>query len=239
MSDLKNDWIARLVPGASFADVGGLWGTVNEKVSVAMRAGARECTMADITPQGHELWAAFDRHCEGLGVAGYRKLTVDIVAPQPELALGVHDVVHCSGIIYHLPDPFRMLRNLHRVTRRHLIVTSMVVAEEMRTPAGTLPFGPDEARFVPTLTPASRAIVAAYFDALGIRIAAINGEAEPWIYPDGQENYGPWWWLYSPAFFRGMAEVAGFAVEGECWTWESRAYSLLLRPLEEARRAAP
>ena len=30
MSDLKNDWIARLVPGASFADVGGLWGTVNE-----------------------------------------------------------------------------------------------------------------------------------------------------------------------------------------------------------------
>lgn len=231
MSDKKNDWIARLAPGGSFADVGGLWGTVNEKVSVAIRAGARECTMSDIAPQGHALWQAFDEHCAALGVSGYRKVTVDIVAPEPEKVLGVHDVVHCSGIIYHLPDPFRMLRNLRRVTRRHLIVSSMVVAERMETPAGTLEFGPDEARFVPALTPRNKAIVAAYFDALGIRIAAINNPAEPWILPGDIENYGPWWWLYSPPFLRGMAETAGYAIEDEGWTWEARAYSLLLRPL--------
>src|SRR5690606_13047137 len=36
MSCPKDAWIQRLVPGKSFIDVGGLWGTVNEKVTVAL-----------------------------------------------------------------------------------------------------------------------------------------------------------------------------------------------------------
>jgi hypothetical protein len=230
MSDLKNDWIARLTPGASFADVGGLWGTVNEKVSVAAKAGAREFTMSDIAPQGHALWNEFDAHCARLGVSGYRKVTVDIVAPEPEKTLGVHDVVHCSGIIYHLPDPFSMLRNLKRVTRRHLIVTSMVVPERVENAAGSLDFGQDVARFVPALGPVARAVLAAHFDGLGLKIGAINTPLqEPWMFDDTTPNYGPWWWVYSPAFLRSLVETAGLAIEDECWSWDDRAYSFLLR----------
>jgi len=230
MSCRKNEWIARLAPGASFVDVGGLWGTLNEKVSVAAKAGARECTMSDIAPQGHSLWTDFDAHCAKLGVSGYRKVTVDIVAPEPEKALGVHDVVHCSGIIYHLPDPFRMLQNLKRVTRRHLIVTSMVVPERVETPEGALDFGPDAARFVPGLAPGTRRILAAHFDALGLRIGSITAPLEePWMFDDTTPNYGPWWWVYSPAFLRSLVQTAGLAVEDECWSWENRSYSFLLR----------
>ena len=38
----KHRWIAELVPNRTFADIGGLGGTVNETVSLALRHGARE-----------------------------------------------------------------------------------------------------------------------------------------------------------------------------------------------------
>ncbi len=37
-----NDWISGFVKGKTFADIGGLWGTVNEKVTVAAKAGLSE-----------------------------------------------------------------------------------------------------------------------------------------------------------------------------------------------------
>ena len=40
--DYRDDFIARVVRGKSFVDVGGLWGTVSEKVSVAHAAGAAQ-----------------------------------------------------------------------------------------------------------------------------------------------------------------------------------------------------
>jgi hypothetical protein len=33
----------------------------------------------------------------------------------------------------------------------------------------------------------------------------------------------------SPAFLRGVIEVAGFVVEDECWSWKDRSYSFLAR----------
>ncbi|WP_407525533.1 hypothetical protein [Methylobacterium oryzisoli] len=46
--DHRNDVIAKIVQGKSFAEVGGLWGLVNEKVSVAHDAGATDLCMIDI-----------------------------------------------------------------------------------------------------------------------------------------------------------------------------------------------
>ena len=41
----KHRWIAELVPNRTFADIGGLGGTVNETVSLALRHGARKAMM--------------------------------------------------------------------------------------------------------------------------------------------------------------------------------------------------
>lgn len=228
MSDNKNHWIETIVRGRSFMDVGGLWGTRNEKVSVALRAGARTATMADIAPFGHQLWQDFDTYCEERGVRGYGRAQLDVVELPGDCSGLVHDVVHCSGIIYHVPDPFRMLANLRRLTGEYLILTSMVVPERIKNSTGVVEFPADQAVFVPSLRTATRAVVAAHFDALALSVMAVNKPlAEPWRWPDGTPNYGPWWWLMSPAYLRGLLEVAGFAVEDECWSWEQRSYSFL------------
>ena len=56
MSDARDTYISQVAAGKSFADVGGLWGTVNEKVSVAHTHGARALTMIDVSPPDTELW---------------------------------------------------------------------------------------------------------------------------------------------------------------------------------------
>lgn len=230
MHDKKDHWIDQLVAGKSFMDVGGLWGTRNEKVTRALKGGASKATMADITPPGHQLWHDFDAHCRQLGVSAYECLQLDIVEPPVEYAALVHDVVHCSGIIYHVPDPYRMLANLRKLTARHLIVTSMVVPERIANSVGTLEFPADRAAFVPSLRESTRAIVAAHFELLQLSVAAINTPMhEAWRWPDGTPNYGPWWWLMSPPYLRGLLEVCGFAIEDECWSWEERSYSFLAR----------
>lgn len=230
MEDEKDRWIDRLAPGSSFMDIGGLWGTQNEKVSRAVKAGARKATMADITPPGHQMWRDFDAHCQRLQVTKYDCVQLDIVEPPAEYAALVHDVVHCSGIIYHVPDPYRMLANLRKLTGEWLILTSMVVPEHMANSVGRLQFPADRAAFVPSLLEPTRAIVAAHFDTLEVSVAAINAPmSEGWRWPDGTPNYGPWWWLMSPPYLRGLLSVAGFTVEDECWSWEGRSYSFLAK----------
>lgn len=230
MADKKDHWIATLAPGKRFMDVGGLWGTRNEKVSVALKARARLATMADIAPLDHQLWRDFDARCAELHVSGYARTHLDIVEPPAEYTALIHDVVHCSGIIYHVPDPYRMLANLRKLTAEHLIITSMVVPEHIANAAGTLEFPADQAVFVPSLRERERAIIATHFDRLQLSVAAINTPLqEAWRWPDGTPNYGPWWWLMSPPYLRGLLEVSGFTIEDEGWSWEERSYSFLAR----------
>lgn len=237
MSDGKDAWIEAVVRDKSFMDVGGLWGTRNEKVSLALKSGARTATMADIAPLGHQLWQDFDAHCGQLGVRGYGRARVDIMELPDDASGLMHDVVHCSGIIYHVPDPYRVLANLRRLAREHVILTSMVVPEHIENSVGSAEFPPDQAAFVPSLRADTRAVVAAHFDALGLSVGAVNKPLdEPWRWPDGKPNYGPWWWLMSPAYLRGLAVAAGFDVEDECWSWEQRSYSFLARRTGDPRK---
>lgn len=229
MADPKDEWIKRLATGCSFMDVGGLWGTKNEKVTIALNAGATRATMADIAPLDHILWSDFDRHCAGMGITNYAKARLDITAPGAASTILQHDVVHCSGIIYHLPDPFTILANLRGLTKERLILTSMVVPERIKNKAGTLDFPADHAAFVPSLTDTTRKVMAEHFRAANVSIGGITKAMdESWLWPDGKPNFGPWWWLMSPAFLRGMIEVAGLEIEDECWSWEGLSYSFLL-----------
>jgi hypothetical protein len=58
-------------------------------------------------------------------------------------------------------------------------------------------------------------------------------------FPDGNWNYGPWSWLLTPAFLRGLVQVCGLSVVDEGFVWEHKAYSLLCRmPLDTSPQAA-
>lgn len=231
MSCPKDAWIQRLVPGKSFIDVGGLWGTVNEKVTVALAAGASRATMSDIAPAGHELWDLFERHAANRGIGGHDCLPgFDITALDRQPEPPVYDLVHCSGIIYHVPDPWRMLRNLRMLGRGHVILTSMVLPPRLDNAAGQLELPQDTALYVPGLRDQVRQVVARHFDDRGIKVAAINTALdEPWIWPDGHANFGPWWWLLSPEFLARLCTSAGFEVLEGDWSWSDLSYSLLLR----------
>src|SRR4051812_5668734 len=58
-----DEWIARHVSSLSFADVGGLWNTKNERISAAFKAGATRLAMIDVQPLGSHWWNKFHERC--------------------------------------------------------------------------------------------------------------------------------------------------------------------------------
>lgn len=105
LNDLRDEYISRVVVGKTFADAGGLWGTVNEKVSLAREHGAASLTMRDVTVKEGDLWKKFRARMDRLGIRNYECLSADICDPQITDLVQPFDVVHCSGVLYHHPNP--------------------------------------------------------------------------------------------------------------------------------------
>src|SRR5215470_8272949 len=101
MTDPRDRYIHRVTAGRTFAEVGGLWGTLNERISVAHAAGARQLTMIDLSGPDSHWWMKFRKRCEELLVPAVEEVSAEILhlAAQPTPPL--YDVVHCSGVLYH------------------------------------------------------------------------------------------------------------------------------------------
>jgi len=222
-TDIRDRFIARVVKGKSFADVGGLWGVVNEKVSVAHAAGAASVSMVDITPKGAELWQHFEERMKDSGISEYGCLPGNIC----EFRDTVFDVVHCSGVLYHHPSPMMILDALHRVTREHLVLTSAITQETIKNELGTYRVAPSGTIFIPALDAGERAILGRYWEDAGAEIDGIHHAAEFSV-----DEFGPWWWLPTGYSLLAMCRAAGFDVLDEGHAWNDNAYTLLLRPKE-------
>jgi len=223
---IKQDWIQTVVPGRTFADIGGLGGNaVNEMVSCALESGATEATMVDVLPVGHPLRSDFHERCRQRGFDGYHCLQADLDSP---VNIGPWDVVHCSGVIYHTPDPVRMILRLSSLCSEYLIFTSMVVPPVIDNRFGRLDLSAGRAVFVPAIDGEVKTICAEHFEALGIQILGINSSAQfSWLMFDGNFNYGPWWWLFSEDYVKRLLVLAGFTVLIREETWPGRAVSFL------------
>ena len=68
-------WVQDLVKDKTFADVGGLWNTINEKVTVASLAGAHEVTMIDLMHNKSHWWDKFDEKCKNEDVVCNNKVS--------------------------------------------------------------------------------------------------------------------------------------------------------------------
>src|SRR5207245_2246771 len=159
------------VKGATFADVGGLWGLLNEKITVAVRAGCRSATMIDITPIGHRFWTDFDQHARSAGVQEYKKVQGNLDDPALPNKAGTFDFVYCSGVIYHVPNPIYTLVRLYELTNRFLLLGSMTVPERITTEAGEISFSGGRTVFLPALDMPTKEVLAKHFRALGINLA--------------------------------------------------------------------
>lgn len=217
--------IADLVPGLSFAEVGGLWGLKNEKVTVALKAGARSALMLDIMPVA-EMWQAFRDHADAQGVSGYATLEADIDDPKLLEMTDPVDFVHCSGVIYHVPNPVYTLAQLARLTTRYLMLGSMTVPAVITARAGTLDLQDGRALYVPALSGSTSRILAEHFDRQHLKVHNINSDQPTsWQAPHGiSPNHEPWWWIWSAETVKTLVERAGFSVLRIHESWKGRAH---------------
>jgi SAM-dependent methyltransferase len=224
----KAKWLREIVLGKTFADIGGLWGTKNEMVSTALKAGCGKATMVDIAPLDNSMWTDLEQHLTQLGCTDYSKIQADAAAPDLAATIGQFDVVHCSGVLYHLPDPHALLRNLHSVTKDWLILTSMTVPEVISNEVGTIDLSGGGAWYMPALDDRRIEIMRSYFAGVGIAFETVVSGSEfvPQL-PDGTFNYAPWWWFFTPRVVGAMLSACNFHVENMGQTWSAGATSFL------------
>jgi len=225
-SDPRDRFIHRVAKNKSFVDVGGLWGTKGERVSVAHAAGARELTMIDGCTAGDEWWQKFEARRQDLGVPPVRSISGEIVQLSQSDASLKFEVVHCSGVLYHAAEPLRLLRALRTVTTGHLILSSCITDTVIENEAGTLRVPDGGALFVPALTAQERAIVYnRWSPAVGRNAIGLTNDDTDW----NPDDTGPWWWLPTTKALAAMCRVAGFVVEDVAEYWDGHAASVLAR----------
>jgi hypothetical protein len=218
-----DQWITDAVPGQSFVDIGGLWGTVNERVTVAGRAGARSLLMLDKSLPESELWDRFRERCEELEVSDYTCLSGDLHERALTADLAPFGVVHCSGVLYHAARPLAALARLRELCAGTLILGSALVPPQISNAAGALETAPGSALFVPGLTLEQRQTIAVHFQEVGATV--LHGLDTPVVWD--QEDYAPWWWMFTEGALEGMLEVSGFSVRERCMVWGGRAIYFL------------
>ena len=225
MRDVRDTYISQVVAEKSFVDVGGLWGTANEKVSVAHTHGARTLTMIDVSPVDSELWTLFEQRRRTLRLPTVECVSADILTLAEADPCPQFDVVHCSGVLYHMPEPMRFLRALRKITREALVLTSAVTATRVEGVKGILELPAAAMLCIPALQGREREIVQAYWQGIvGDGAFGLTREVAEWSF----EDFGPWWWLPTAEALRAMCEVAGFQHEAGAPSWNGNAYTLRL-----------
>ena len=223
--DIPDRYIARVVKGKTFAEVGGLSATVNEKVSVASKYGAVSLTMIDAMPTSLHGWQYFRDRMTSLNIANYNCINRDITQIQLAEIGEPYDVVHCAGVLYHHPHPLQILVALRQITREHLIFTSAITQEVIENEWGRYEIPPSGVMFIPALDDAERAILTAYWQPY-INNNALIGITEKAVFD--MNNFATCWWLPTATALKAMCEVAGFKVLDKGLTWDNNALTLLL-----------
>ncbi|MGC1852673.1 MAG: methyltransferase domain-containing protein [Solirubrobacterales bacterium] len=221
---IREEWVAAAVAGKSFAEVGGLWGTVNEQVTVAARAGATATTMIDAISSDHgdkDLWQAFRDRAASLGVTDMTCVQGSIDDAELVRRVGSFDVVSCSGVLYHCPQPLHTLRNLRAITRETLILGTATMPERVSSPAGTVTAEAGSALLVPAMTESQRAVLGEWLRQVGgAQALGVNAPLETeWALDD----CNAWWWFFTRDYVSALLRLAGFRVETLASYWDGRA----------------
>jgi hypothetical protein len=223
---IREEWVAIAAAGKTFAEVGGLWGTVNEQVTVAARAGATATTMIDVAPtdlgEGEDdLWQLFRDRAASLGVTDTTCVQGSIDDPELVGRAGSFDVVSCSGVIYHCAEPLHTLQQLRAITRETLILGTATMPETVSGPAGTVSVEPGSALLVPAMPQTQRTIMGEWLREVGgVQALGVNHPMQTdWALDD----YGAWWWFFTRDYVVALLRMAGFEVETLASYWEGRA----------------
>ena len=227
---IREQWVSTAAASKSFAEVGGLWGTTNEQATVAARAGATATTMIDLPPSDgsdEDLWKLFRERAASLGVTDTTCVQGSIDDPETVQRVGSFDVVSCSGVLYHCPDPLHTLRQLRAITRETLILGTASMPETVTSAAGTVSVEAGAALLVPALTQSQRAVLGQWLREVGGDQAL--GVNYPMQTDWDLDDYGAWWWFFTRDYVATLLRIAGFTVETLASYWEGRGTLYLAR----------
>jgi len=183
--------IANHARGATFIDVGCLWNVHGAYAFHAAAHGAKDVVGLDPAVATEEFKA------ENAGRRNVvRFVHGDINDPRIAETVGTFDVVFCSGVLYHMPNPVYTLQQLGRICRRTLILTCATF------PEGALP---QAMVFLPHLDQHARNRLQKAFPGPSIKMG-IDTEFQP------ERWYANWFWAFSPSAVRAMLKTAGFEI---------------------------
>lgn len=191
----RGEIIARLAPGKSFIDVGGMWSVHGRTAFLAEEAGAERVTVVDVMLATPEFEA--ERMRRGSAVA---YATGDLHDAKAIGELGEFDVVWCTGVLYHTPNPLVQVENLGRLARSTLVLGTRVIPE--------VPGVEQACVFYPLQSAQAQA---EWARGMGDEVLR-PGATAPFRRDLTYEN---WWWGMSPSAVRAMLDLAGFSVVEE------------------------
>jgi len=207
----RRELVRRLAPGSSFIDVGGMWNSHGEIAFLAEECGASRVVMFDAMEATEEFSREHDRRGSKVDF-----LRGDLHDPATIAELGSFDVVWCTGVIYHSPNPFGQLEHLRQLCERDLMLGSHVIPE--------VPGIEQACIWYPGISDGGR-------DAFrhahgGARAPVCLGVTEPF---DPQGGYSNYWWGISRSALTAMVVAAGFEVVEERF-WTTFLADVLARP---------
>jgi Methyltransferase domain len=189
----REELVAAHVRGRSFADVGCMWSVDGAIAFAAEAAGATAVTGVDLMAAS----AAYAAEHERRG-SRVRFVQGDVHDPRTVEEVGVHDVVWCSGVVYHAPHPLLTIERLRALTGDLLILASETIPE--------VPGLPQACLFLPELPAATRRALT------GGRGGVLEGLSTPF---SRERSYANWYWGLSRSALCAMLAAEGMEVVEE------------------------
>ncbi len=173
----------------SFADIGCMWGVNGDYSFHAEDCGAKRVLAVD-TWSTEEFWREKENRKSAVEF-----IEGDINRKDAVNKIGLCDVVFCSGVLYHAPNPLHLLHHLRSICKEVMIFSSAVIPE-MEGVSNTAVFYP-------------------YLDNKQRNIWNIDGQIRPSISGSykAEDGYANWFWGMSPSCVESMLECTGFKID--------------------------
>jgi hypothetical protein len=182
----REEVVRRHAAGKTFCDVGCMWKVHGRIAFVAEEAGATAVTGFDVMDATPEFRA---EHAGRSSLV--RFVRGDLHDPSTVAEVGPHEVVWCSGVLYHAPNPLLTLERLRELTTELLILQTMTLPELPGVKQGLV--------FYPGV-PNPR-----LYERWGKEAARSLRLPGP-----GEDPYAPWWWGISQSALAAMLRAAHF-----------------------------
>jgi hypothetical protein len=191
--------VRELAPGKSFADVGGMWSIHGRIAFLAEEAGASRTILFDGMDPSPEFEAERERRSSSVSF-----VQADLHDAAIAEELGALDIVWCTGVLYHSPNPFLLLQHLRRMTAELLYLGTLTIPEVPGVEQGCV--------FYPGASQASQT-------ALGRAFGGGHPGMDAPFDDQPMMGYANTWWGISLSALRSMLELAGFElVEQRAWS---------------------